>query len=394
MHIALLPSAELSYESGSIINALMLFTNFFQSKMHRVSVLAYDLPKKPVDGLAENTHLDKRIVKHPVITDRVVSDTELANSYAATYEFLTKVHDDEQLSIIYVQYFSITSLAAANFGSCFNIPVIVSAFGRDINIGYIKDARYRRFTDMTATLIQGVICPDSTIKDKVSALLSRNGSKAEISVIPPPIDARVFSTVSDNRKAPRNYLLSINSSFSEEKGICTILSAFSDVVSVCPDIKLYIAGDDDCVDQPHLTRIRSLIEELKIGDNVVLTGFVSRAQVGQLLKNALIFIDARTSGNFSSVLLEAQFFHCPTVCTKTEASKKIVSNNVNGVLFDAGDYPALASAVKDLILNKEKRNILSNGAKDWRNKEGDYYLETAAMKEIISFLLKIKGERK
>lgn len=76
---------------------------------------------------------------------------------------------------------------------------------------------------------------------------------------------------------------------------------------------------------------------MNIKDKVYLLGYISREQVGKLLEQTDIFIDARYKGNFSSVLLEAQFKKSVTIASDNDAAKKIITNGQNGLLYPVGN---------------------------------------------------------
>ena len=80
MNICLLPSAELSYESGSTIYA-NVYVNELIKKGHTVNVICSSLPRDVNDKV---NYILLDVMKHPVIDDYYISDCEMMNWFMAS----------------------------------------------------------------------------------------------------------------------------------------------------------------------------------------------------------------------------------------------------------------------------------------------------------------------
>src|SRR4051794_34188561 len=130
MRIALLPSADLSYESGSIIQAKMLL-RYLLRQGHDVWGLASRPPTNLSEKESARIQVNPAILEHPIINDRPVSGHEFATSLSGSVNFLSSLHREMPLDVVHAQYLSFTSLAAASFRAATGVPVVVSSFGRD-----------------------------------------------------------------------------------------------------------------------------------------------------------------------------------------------------------------------------------------------------------------------
>lgn len=214
----------------------------------------------------------------------------------------------------------------------------------------------------------------------------------KIITIPMPLDDRILQDgVQDiiEKDSDAIIISSINSCFTPEKGIDDVLEAFA-LISKNTNCKLYIAGQDDDEKQLNYKKIIRKISELNIKDKVYLLGYISREQVGKLLEQTDIFIDARYKGNFSSVLLEAQFKKSVTIASDNDAAKKIITNGQNGLLYPVGNVKLLANTIEKLIYNKELYNNLEKGMNKWCNTKGKEYNKEYCLKKIMQVLFEAK----
>lgn len=137
-------------------------------------------------------------------------------------------------------------------------------------------------------------------------------------------------------------------------------------------------------------RLCSLIEELNLSKDVVFLGYLSRAEVGRLLEISDIFIDARRKGNFSSVLLEAQFKKCLTIASDNVAARKVITNEKNGLLFEIGDIEGLKKCIEKIFENKSISIGIKKEMDIWCDKCGKAYRKEICMQKIMEVFQSVK----
>ena len=136
----------------------------------------------------------------------------------------------------------------------------------------------------------------------------------------------------------------------EKKGLLTTLAAFRRLVSDYPNARLVIAGEGPLRDV--LTRG---INELSLGNQVRLTGFLSQEDLRQIYGESHIFIhpselaaDANQEGIPNS-MLEAMASGLPVVATRHGGIPEAVQEGADGFLVPERDEPALYEALLKLV---------------------------------------------
>lgn len=390
MRVALIPSADLSYESGSVLFALQLYRYLVRTG-HSVTILGSSPPTVPWRVEARDLSLNTEILEHPVITDRPVSSDELHRSAELSLQFLIEQHRGNRIDIVYAQYLSFGSYAAVAFARITGIPVVISCFGRDLTVGFVASPEIKIFGDAAARGASAIVVPNKEVKRRLEREYSDLASNLPTHLIRSPVDPtfdlcgpRCIDTKSSIS------ILTINSCFKPEKGLDTVLSAFYILGQKHPEAVLYIAGADDHPRQAHMQRISSQVESLGLCDRVVFTGYLTRREVVRYLHECDIFVDGRHVCNFSSVMIEAQFARVPTVASSTVGSREVIRHGVNGMLFRPGDAEALFQQLRQLVENPDQRKSLSDACGHWVKSEGFSYREECCFNELELLFYRLK----
>ena len=145
MKIVIIPSAELSYNSGSVIYAKMLF-EYLLNEGHQVYMLGNCIPDDIDEKYKKFIKVGSDLLFHPIIDDRVVSDIQYMKMHTNILDIITEIYEEwGKIDVIHAHYASINSYSASCIKKFLNIPFVVSSFGRDINIGWGCDERIKTF---------------------------------------------------------------------------------------------------------------------------------------------------------------------------------------------------------------------------------------------------------
>lgn len=390
MRIVLIPSAELSYNSGSVIYAKMLF-EYLLDAGHQVYMLGNCIPTDISEKYKQFVKVGVDLLFHPIIDDREVSDVQYMKMYTNILEIITDVFEEwGGIDVVHAHYASINSYTALYVKKFLNVPFVVSSFGRDINIGLHCDGRIKAFICESLPYANQIVVSEDELGKKIVENIPEI-NKNIITTIPMPLDDRIFSNAGSgliDETKEITIISSINSCFTPEKGIEDVLEAFA-LVSKKIKCELYIAGQDDDENKVNYKRICNKIADLDISDKVHLLGYLSREDVGKLLEQSDVFIDARYKGNFSSVLLEAQFKKCVTIASDNTAAKKIICNGENGMLFPIGDVNCLAEMIEDVFYDEKLYSTLKKGMNNWCNTNGKGYRKELCMKRMMEVLCNV-----
>ena len=135
----------------------------------------------------------------------------------------------------------------------------------------------------------------------------------------------------------------------EKKGLLTTLAAFRRFISDYPKARLVIAGEG-----PMKDALVRRINELSMGNQVTLAGFLNQDDLRQVYAESHIFIhpselaaDSNQEGIPNS-MLEAMASGLPVVATRHGGIPEAVQEGVDGLLVPERDEPALYEALLKL----------------------------------------------
>lgn len=101
-----------------------------------------------------------------------------------------------------------------------------------------------------------------------------------------------------------------------------------------------------------------------LANSVTFHGFVDRAIVPNIVKNAECFVMISEEETFGLVYLEAMSMGCLTIASRGEGMDGIITDGENGFLCQAGDAHDLAKTIKRInTLSSDEKNRISANAR-------------------------------
>ena len=135
------------------------------------------------------------------------------------------------------------------------------------------------------------------------------------------------------------------------------LKAFARIVALLPEARLSIAGSG-----PERDALRSLADELGIGNKVRFTGRLDRDQMAELYRQADVMLNPTRVDNMPNSVLEALASGLPVVCTRVGGVPFIVEHRETAMLVAPEDPGAIAVATLELLTRPDLRaRIVGNG---------------------------------
>jgi glycosyltransferase involved in cell wall biosynthesis len=142
-----------------------------------------------------------------------------------------------------------------------------------------------------------------------------------------------------------------------QKGFDRLLSVWPRVAERHPDWELRIFGWG-----PEEESLQRQIDELDIGDSAKLAGFTRRLH--EEFSRASLFVMTSRHEGFPMVLIEAMGVGLPAVSVDCETGPRdIISNGVDGYVVPEDDPDALASAMRELMADVDKRRVVGAAAR-------------------------------
>lgn len=144
----------------------------------------------------------------------------------------------------------------------------------------------------------------------------------------------------------------------EVKGVDILINSIPKIKKVTP-IKLFILGSG-----PQENKLKSLIKELKIEEDVKFLGYISGDEKYSYLKSTNIFVLPSRFEPFGIVLLEAMACGKPVVASNVGGIPYIVEDGKTGLLFELGNVEDLTEKVITLLKDKELRDKMGNAGRE------------------------------
>lgn len=163
-------------------------------------------------------------------------------------------------------------------------------------------------------------------------------SNTKVEVIPNIIDVNKFNILNYEKHNGRFTFITV-CYLNNNKGLDTLLNAFSQAYKGNPKVELVICGDGN-----EKKKLINLTNKLGIQQQVKFLGAVTREEVNVEMNKANCFVLPSRFETFGVVLIEALACGLPVISTKTCGPKDIV-NDSNGILVDIDNVTQLANAM-------------------------------------------------
>lgn len=133
------------------------------------------------------------------------------------------------------------------------------------------------------------------------------------------------------------------------KGVEVLLHAIRRLSVEHADHRLVIVGDGE-----HRSRLEATSKRLGLGERVVFTGRLGRADVARMMCEATALIVPSTYEGMPLVILEAMSRSLPVVASRVSGIPEVVREGETGWLFDAGDVEALTRILTSVLSEPEE----------------------------------------
>lgn len=168
---------------------------------------------------------------------------------------------------------------------------------------------------------------------------------------------------------------------SKEKGILNLVEAFSRLQGE----KLYIAGDG-----PEKDKIKKIIDNRDLQDNIKLLGYLNQDEVKKCIKNArFIVVPSIGYENCPYSILETQAIGKPVIGADIGGIPELVKNKENGLIYKYDSVDELETKMKLLFENKELAEQYGKKAKEYAEK---FYNKETYYDKIIKIYEKVLKE--
>jgi glycosyltransferase involved in cell wall biosynthesis len=146
----------------------------------------------------------------------------------------------------------------------------------------------------------------------------------------------------------------------ESKGVLDLVESWATLAPEFPSATLVIVGSGQNLMHNCEAELHRRIESLELQEQVVMTGFVRNVE--DYLKAADVFAFPTTEEAFGIALIEAMSAGLAVVAARVGGIKDIIQPEINGLLIEPHDAPALTRELRRLLVDSDLRSRLGQSA--------------------------------
>ena len=192
-------------------------------------------------------------------------------------------------------------------------------------------------------------------------MLARGIASTQVTVIPNAVDLDLFSPGAPcdvALKAEWGWqdarVIGFIGSFYAYEGLDLLLDALPDILARCPDVRVLLVGGG-----PQEAALQAQAQRLGVADKVRFTGRVPHAQVQRYYNAVDVLVYARHPMRLTELVtplkpLEAMAQGRLLVASDVGGHRELIRHGETGVLFQAGNAPALAASVIELLQTPQR----------------------------------------
>lgn len=246
-----------------------------------------------------------------------------------------------KIPVVWFEYGALTTIFKRNF----YIPKLLYKLLWRVPCYIIVPSQYTRKSLLQDTSIDPkkiIYIPDGVIVPKM-----KKGRKEDI-----------------NPEWKDKFIIGNVSRLTREKGQQYLIQAMPLILEKIPHAILLIIGAG--WDKNYF---QSLVQKLDLGESVYFTDYVDDLDSYYNIMDVFVFPTVWELEGFGLVSAEAMAHGVPTLGSNFGPVPEVITHNVTGLLFKAGDEKALANSIIDVYNSPEKRKIFSRKGKEKVEKE-------------------------
>ena len=293
---------------------------------------------------------------------------------AMAAEFKAKVKN-EQYQVIHTHYW-ISGKVAMSAAKEYQIPLVhtMHTMARVKNLSLAEGE-----SPEPMIRVQG----ESQIVQAANALIANTEAEAaslvalydacpdNVCVVMPGVD--LYNFTPDRKSARQNLglakeklIVTFVGRIQPHKGPEVLIRAINEMMSHNPelrkDLTVLITGGSSGAKSNEDIRLRELVNWLKLDDIIKFLSPISREKLPDLFRASDLVCVPSYSESFGLVALEAQACGTPVVASAVGGLRTAVADGISGVLVDGHNPRAWSSVISRLLMEPQRRVLLSMGA--------------------------------
>lgn len=203
-----------------------------------------------------------------------------------------------------------------------------------------------------------IICISAILRDKYKKQIN---NKNKWKLIYNGIRVEDYFNDILNKEYNKDFVILFTGFITKSKNQMELLKAVEIVINKKnrKDIRLYYLGDGD---QDYINEMKQFCDENKLDNNVFFEGRVEN--IKEYIKKSHIGVICSKKEAFGRVTVEYMMGGLAVIASNTGANPEIINNNIDGVIYEFGNYEDLSCKIEELYINRSKLKSLSlNGQK-------------------------------
>ena len=192
-----------------------------------------------------------------------------------------------------------------------------------------------------------------------------------VQVVPPGVDLYSFTPERKGARErmsldPKKLIVSFVGRIQPHKGPEILIRAIQEMMIHNPELRanlqVLITGGASGVKNNEDIRLRELVTWLKLDDVIKFLAPISREKLPDLYRASDLVCVPSYSESFGLVALEAQACGTPVVASAVGGLRTAIADGISGVLVDGHNPKAWSSVIARLLMEPQRRVVLSIGA--------------------------------
>jgi len=268
---------------------------------------------------------------------------------------------DVSPDIVHVQSVGYTILASLLLKRKYPIVCTVhSLVARDYKMaewaGFLEHINRKIMAFLENTIILRSLTDVIVVSPKMRELIE-DKSNAKMYIIPNGIDPQEVRDIAP-RSVKHPSVLYVGR-LTKRKGIDVLLKAMPEIIRSIPQTSLLVLGTG-----PQEDELRRLVDDVGMGKNVNLLGFISGGEKYAYYKSADVCVVPSIDYDYAPIVLsEAMFCGKPIVASGVGGIPQIVDDKKTGLLVKPNDVDELADRIIVLLRDKKLRDRMGEAGR-------------------------------
>ena len=372
----------------------------FSMKGHNVFVIDCREPdtKNLIDGFRTSTVTNfNRVYKNASITlfrlpSLLIKGLNRATYFLTCKKIIKKIVEENKIDIIWLYSVASNGMQSVKVAKEFNIPIIQRQL--DVTYELVKVPLLKQLTKkyekFVTSNVSKVLCSAPPL---VNYAIELGAKENNVEYFPLGFDPQVFKPMIKDQQLAHDLGISDNDkvilfvgTIYEFSGLENIIRNFEIIKNKIKDVKLLIIGGGE-----DFEKIKSLVNQKKLGSNVILTSFKPQHEIPKFISLADVCISSFEINKITDSIIPIKIFEylaCgkPVLSTPLKGTVALLPKEDFGIIYST--YDSFVENLSDLLVNTEKLEELGNKGLDYVIKNHDWnILAGSLLKKFESMIL-------